>query len=67
MIPGEYFIDEGEIELNEPMIEKLRLLEREIRQNFPVNKTLREQLDEAVANEDYERAARLRDQIRNRS
>ena len=29
-----------------------------------VEKTLREQLDEAVAKEDYEQAARLRDQIR---
>jgi hypothetical protein len=49
---------------NEPYIEQLRILEREIRANFSVEKTLREQLDEAVADEDYELAARLRDQIR---
>jgi UvrB/uvrC motif len=49
---------------NETLIEQLRMLEQEIRKNFAVEKTLREQLDEAVAHEDYERAARLRDQIR---
>jgi UvrB/uvrC motif len=49
---------------NEALIEQLRVLEREIRKNFSVEKTLREQLDEAVADEDYELAARLRDQIR---
>ena len=53
--------------LNEALIEQLRVLEREIRKNFAVEKTLREQLDEAVAAEDYERAARLRDQIQPRA
>jgi hypothetical protein len=57
--------DEDEIP-DLPLIEQLRELEREIRRNFAVQKTLREQLDEAVAAEDYERAARLRDQIRAR-
>ncbi len=52
---------------NETLIEQLRVLEREIRKNFAVEKTLREQLDEAVAEEDYELAARLRDQIKARS
>jgi hypothetical protein len=52
---------------NASLIEQLRLLSKEIRKNFAVPKTLREQLDEAVADEDYERAARLRDQIRARS
>jgi len=50
-----------------PLLEQLRLLELEIRKNFAVPKTLREQLDEAVESEDYERAARLRDQIRDRA
>ena len=49
-----------------PLAEQLRLLEGEIRRNFAVEKTLRERLDEAVAHEDYETAARLRDQIRAR-
>ena len=52
---------------NESLIEQLRSLEDDIRKNFGVEKTLREQLDEAVADEDYERAARLRDQIKARS
>jgi len=52
---------------NQPLIEQLRVLEQEIRKNFAVEKTLREQLDEAVAEEDYELAARLRDQIRART
>lgn len=49
------------------LIEQLQQLDREIRKNFSVPKTLREQLDEAVEREDYERAARLRDQIRKRA
>jgi regulator of replication initiation timing len=51
---------------DESLIERLQNLVRDIRKNFAVEKTLREQLDEAVAREDYERAARLRDQIRAR-
>jgi hypothetical protein len=49
---------------NPSLVEQLRLFEQEIRKNYAVEKTLREQLDEAVAREDYEQAARLRDQIR---
>jgi hypothetical protein len=49
------------------LIEQLGILEGEIRKSFAVEKTLREQLDEAVADEDYERAARLRDQIRTKN
>jgi hypothetical protein len=55
---------DGEDSVNEPMIEQLKVLETEIRKNFAVAKTLKEQLDEAVASEDYERAARIRDLIR---
>ena len=42
---------------NPSLIEQLRLFEQEIRKNYAVEKTLREQLDEAVAREDYEQAA----------
>jgi hypothetical protein len=49
---------------NPTLIEQLQGLEQEIRKNFSVEKTLREQLDDAVASEDYELAARLRDRIR---
>lgn len=52
---------------NPALIESLRSIEEEIRKNFAVEKTLREQLDEAVAREDYEQAARLRDEIRARA
>jgi UvrB/uvrC motif len=57
---------EGDEDPNDSLLEQLHQLEHEIRQNFAVQKTLREQLDEAVAREDYESAARLRDQIRAR-
>jgi hypothetical protein len=49
------------------LVEQLHVLEGEIRENFAVEKTLGEQLDEAVAAEDYERAAQLRDEIRDRA
>lgn len=49
------------------LIEQLRQLELEIRRNFEVEKTLRERLNEAVEREDYEQAARLRDEIRSQS
>jgi hypothetical protein len=49
---------------NPPLVESLRGIEQEIRKKFAVEKTLREQLDEAVACENYEQAARLRDKIR---
>ena len=58
---------EGDETPNGALIEQLGLLEVEIRGKFAVEKTLREQLDEAVADEDYERAARLRDQIKARA
>ncbi len=48
---------------NPALIDHLRNFEQEIRDNYRVEKTLREQLDEAVAREDYEQAARLRDKI----
>jgi len=62
---AEWFADrDPEDSPDQTLIEQLQILEHEIRKNFAVEKTLREQLDEAVASEDYERAARLRDQIR---
>jgi hypothetical protein len=49
---------------NPALVDHLRNFEQEIRSNYRVEKTLREQLDEAVAREDYEAAARLRDRIK---
>jgi UvrB/uvrC motif len=58
--------DESEIP-NVSLVEQLQLLEDEVRKNFGVAKTLREQLAEAVAEENYERAAELRDRLRSRT
>jgi hypothetical protein len=52
---------------NPSLLEQLRNFEAEVRKNFAVGKTLREQLDEAVAREDYEQAARIRDRIRSQT
>ena len=49
---------------NHSLMDQLRTFETEIRKKHAVEKTLRERLDEAVENENYELAARLRDQIR---
>ena len=61
---NETLVSEGDDSVNDPLIEQLRVLETEIRKLYAVSQTLKEQLDEAVATEDYERAARLRDLIR---
>lgn len=46
------------------LIEQLQQIEAEIRRTFPMRKSLADQLAEAVATEDYEMAAKLRDQMR---
>ena len=63
---GEIMTSDRDVEdsVNDPLVEQLRVLENEIRKNFAVAKTLKEQLEEAVVAEEYERAARIRDQIR---
>jgi len=48
------------------LVQRLQELRETIRQDFHVGKTLAEQLSEAIAAEEYERAARLRDQLRRR-
>lgn len=56
---------ESEAETEEhPMLNQLAVLETEIRERHGVKETLEEQLAQAVAQEDYERAAQLRDSIR---
>lgn len=50
----------------DPMLTQLGRLEAEIRDRHGVGETLREKLDKAVADEDYETAAKLRDAIRGR-
>lgn len=46
------------------MIRQLKKLEQSLREMHGIEETLREQLDKAIANEEYERAARLRDALR---
>jgi hypothetical protein len=48
---------------NPALLERLRKIEQTIREEYLVERTLGEQLALAVAREDYEQAARLRDQI----
>ena len=48
------------------MVRNLRAERRRLRKLHRIDKTLHEQLQEAIANEDYERAARIRDRIRAR-
>jgi hypothetical protein len=49
-----------------PMIEQLRKMEQALREKHGIEATLREQLAKAVANEQYEVAAKLRDALRRR-
>ena len=51
---------------NDPGARQLRLLERRVRRDYGIDRTLYEQLDEAVMAEDFERAAILRDKIHRR-
>jgi len=48
------------------MVQQLRKMEKSLRQTHQIGETLREQLARAVANEEYETAARLRDELRRR-
>ncbi|MBI2808805.1 MAG: UvrB/UvrC motif-containing protein [Planctomycetes bacterium] len=46
------------------MVQHLRHVEASLRQQFKIGPTLQEQLQQAIADEDYERAARLRDKMK---
>jgi len=58
--------DLGEQMEENGMVQQLRKMERSLRQLHGIESTLREQLEQAVANEEYETAARLRDALRRR-
>lgn len=60
-----YDIDEQKIE-EDGMVEQLRKMEESLRNLHNIEATLREQLEQAVANEEYEAAARLRDALKQR-
>jgi hypothetical protein len=46
------------------MVRQLRKLEKSLRELHGIEETLQEQLDKAIANEEYETAARIRDALR---
>ncbi|MCI0642911.1 MAG: UvrB/UvrC motif-containing protein [Gemmataceae bacterium] len=48
------------------MVQHLRKVEQSLRQEYQIGTTLKEQLDEAIAAEDYEKAARIRDELKQR-
>jgi hypothetical protein len=56
--------DEAELK---PFMHELRGFEKRIRKRYHRKRTLREQLTDAVAKEDFERAARLRDALAERT
>ena len=60
-----YDIDEQKIE-EDGMVEQLRKMEESLRKLHNIEATLREQLEQAVANEQYEMAAKLRDALKRR-
>ncbi|MEI7685109.1 MAG: UvrB/UvrC motif-containing protein [Planctomycetota bacterium] len=49
------------------MVQHLRRVEETLREEYGIKSTLSEQLAEAVAQEDYEKAARLRDELKRRN
>ena len=49
------------------LVSQLHEMKETLRAEYDVGQTLAEQLAEAVASEEYERAARLRDEITRRS
>lgn len=63
-----FFAEHGlEDKLDEDaMVQQLRKIDQQIREMHGIKATLREQLDEAVAKEEYETAARLRDALKKR-
>lgn len=65
---GDFFSehDLAERMSEDEMVQRLQQMEHELRQRFEIRRTLRERLEAAVASEQYELAARLRDQLRSR-
>jgi hypothetical protein len=48
------------------MVQHLRGMEKSLREQYDIGETTQEQLNRAIAEEDYERAAELRDQLKRR-
>jgi hypothetical protein len=56
---------EDEME-DDGMVQHLRKVEQSLREEYKIESTLQEQLEQAIAAEDYEKAARLRDALKQR-
>lgn len=52
---------------DDELVERLGQLRQSLRDHYHIGRTLQERLDEAVASEQYELAAKLRDEIARRS
>ncbi len=63
-----FFVEFGlEEQMDEdPMVQHLRKIEATLRKQYAIGATLHEQLEQAIAAEDYERAAQLRDALNRR-
>jgi hypothetical protein len=63
-----FFVEFGlEEQMEEdPMVQHLRRIEAALREQYKIGATLHEQLEQAIAAEDYERAAQLRDALKRR-
>jgi hypothetical protein len=63
-----FFVEFGMEEQMEedPMVQHLRKIESTLREQYDIGATLLEQLEQAIAAEDYERAAQLRDALKQR-
>ncbi len=46
------------------MVQHLRKVDQSLREEYKIKSTLREQLEQAIADEDYEKAAQLRDALK---
>lgn len=62
----EFFAEHGMEERmdEDAMVQELKKMQQQIRDLHDIESTVREQLDQAVATEDYEQAARLRDKLK---
>lgn len=58
---------DGEQRAQDPGITFLRRLEQRLRREYEIPATRRERLEQAIAQEDFETAARLRDELRRRA
>ena len=62
-----FLLASGTLNRETDMVQQLRKMDRSVRDVHHIEATLQEQLAQAVANEEYETAAKLRDELRKRN